>query len=362
MTVNKKHWLLLLLLPTLSPQLAHSEPYFAVQMGLKCSACHVNPTGGGMRNTFGALWGQTTLPARTLKITEAPFTGEISRYFALGANLRADYTVSDTPATDRNNSFDLNSLRIYGELRAIPERLSIYFDERLAPGNANSAEAYVLYRSADHRYYAKAGQMYLPYGLRLQDNGAYIREQTGISFLTPDRGIEFGFDGARWTAQLAISNGTAGASEVDNGKQWSMRTEYVQSRWRAGASLNFNDFDTGSRRMQNIFAGLRTGPVSWLAEADYIVDETQSQRQETWAGLLEANWNLRKGQNLKFTAEHLDPANRAGDDQQVRLSVVWEYTPLPFVQLRAGWRNYDDELGIDFLNQRLLFLQVNGFF
>jgi hypothetical protein len=360
MPINKKYWLLLLL-PLLA-RIAQAEPYFAVQTGLKCSACHVNPTGGGMRTTFGSLWGQTTLPAHTLKMTEAPFTGEISRYFALGANLRADATVIDTPDTPSRNSFDVNSLRLYGELRAIPGRLSIYFDERLAPGGASNAEAYVLYKTADQRFYAKAGQMYLPYGIRLQDSSAFIREQTGISFLTPDRGVELGFDGAHWTAQFALSNGTAGGPEVDSGKQWSMRTEYVQSHWRAGASFNYNDFDIGSRQMQNVFAGLRTGPVSWLAEADYIIEESDSPRRETWVGLLEANWLLRKGHNLKFTVEHMDPRGGNNEDQQLRLSAVYEYTPLPFVQLRAGVRNYDDQREIDFLNQRILFLQVNGFF
>ena len=108
-----------------------------------------------------------------------------------------------------------------------------------------------------------AGQMYLPYGLRLQDDSAFIRENTGISFNTPDRGFELGFDGMRWTAQLAVSNGTAGAPEVDKGKQWSLRAEYVAPRWRAGGSYNINDFDAGSRSMQNLFAGLRTGPVAW---------------------------------------------------------------------------------------------------
>ncbi len=44
---------------------AEAEPWFAVQQGFKkCSQCHVNgPAGGGMRNTFGQVWGQTA-PAR----------------------------------------------------------------------------------------------------------------------------------------------------------------------------------------------------------------------------------------------------------------------------------------------------------
>ena len=342
---------------------AHAEPYFAVQTGLKCSACHANPTGGGLRSTFGAVWGQTALPARMLgNEGGAPWTGEISRYLAIGTNLRAEANWIDAPNTTSASSLNVTTARLYVDLRAIPDRLSIYFDERLAPGSANNAEAYVRLWSKDHRYYLKAGQMYLPYGLRLQDDSAFIREQTGISFATPDRGVEFGFDGTHWVAQFAVSNGTAGGPELDKGKQWSLRSEYVSSRWRAGASLNVNDFDAGTRRMQNLYAGLRTGPVSWLTELDYIADGSFATTRKQSAALLEANWNFRKGQNLKITAEHFDPNPDLGRDQQTRLSVVWEYTPLPFVQLRAGLRNYDDSRSIAFLNQRVAFVQLHGYF
>jgi hypothetical protein len=148
---------------------------------------------------------------------------------------------------------------------------------------------------------------------------------------------------------------------VDNGKQWSLRTEYVVSRWRAGASFILNDFPVGSRRMQNVFGGLRTGPVAWLAEFDYVVDSTGSSRRKQQALLAEANWAVRKGHNLKFTAERFDPDDAVGGDRQTRLSLLWEYTPLPFLQVRAGVRNYDDVAEVPFQNLRIAFLQLHGY-
>ena len=351
----------MLLLACTAGRVALAEPYLAVVAGLKCSACHVNPTGGGMRNTFGNVWGQTTLPARSVDMSGGPWTGELNRYFAVGADLRAGATGVDAPDTPSSWSFDVNNLRMYLDMRVIPERLSVYIDERLAPGSATTAEAYVRLWTKDHRYYMKVGQMYLPYGLRLQDDSAFIREMTSINFNTPDRGVEVGFAGARWTAQFAISNGTAGGPEVDNGKQWSLRAEYVAPRWRAGASFNLNDFEDGSRQMQNMFAGLRTGPIAWLAEVDYIMFEDSGPDRSQWVGLVEANWSPGKGHNIKLSAEWFDPDDTVGDDEQTRLSLVWEYTPLPFVQIRAGLRNSDDDSELAFLNQRIAFVQLHGY-
>jgi hypothetical protein len=70
---------------------------------------------------------------------------------------------------------------------------------------------------------------------------------------------------------------------------------------------------------------------------------------------------VRRGHNLKFTAERFDPNRDAARDQQTRLSFVWEYTPLPFLQLRTGVRNYDDVNDVPFLNQRIVFLQLHGY-
>ena len=323
--------------------------------------CHVNPTGGGMRNTFGDVWGQTVLPAKHVD-TGDPWTGELSRFLAIGGNLRATASATDVPNQPKASSFDTDEMRVYLEVRAIPDRLSLYVDQRFAPGGSANQEAYGRLWFDDNRFYVKAGQMYLPYGLRLQDDTAFIRQVPGINFTTPDRGVEVGVELAQWSAQLAASNGTAGGAEMDNGKQYSLRVEHVRSVWRAGASFNFNDAAGGSRQMQNVFAGVRTGPVAWLAEADYVLDKSFDPRRKQAVGLIEADWLVRKGNNLKLTAEYFDPDREVSEDQQNRFSLVWEYTPLQFVQLRVGARYYDGIPQNDLQNRREVFAQLNGYF
>ena len=356
----RSRFLLLALMFCACP-LLHAEPYFAVMQGVKCSQCHVNPTGGGMRNTFGEVWGQTELPAQRIDTGE-PWTGELNRFLAIGANLRASANAVDVPHQDNSSSFDTDELRVYLELRAIPDRLSLYVDQKLAPGGSTNQEAYGKLWFDNQHFYLKAGQMYLPYGLRLQDDTAFIRQVPGINFTTPDRGVEAGLEVGPWSAQLAVSNGTGGGPENDNGKQYSVRIEHVQSIWRAGASFNYNDAAAGQRQMQNVFAGLRTGPIAWLAEADYILDDSFAPRRKQAVGLIEANWLYRKGQNLKLTAEYFDPDRNVSEDQQTRYSVVWEYTPLQFVQFRVGARIYDGIPQNDLQNRHAYFVQLNGYF
>jgi hypothetical protein len=351
-------------LVTMAPAGVHGEPWFAVQQGAKCVTCHVNASGGGMRNAYGNTWGQRTLPARFVEtgVAEA-WTGSLNPYLALGGNLRASGSYTDVPNQTSVNEFDVDELRLYLLVDPIPGRLSVYVDERVAPGSAVNLEAWGRYSFADQRWYVKAGQMFLPFGLRLEDDSAFIRQVSGINFDTPDRGIELGLETARWSAQLAVTNGTAGDAETDDGKQVSLRTEHVRNAWRVGASASYNEAEVGDRRLAAIFAGLRTGPIAWLAEADYVEDEGFPDGERTqWVGLLEANWAYRTGHNLKLTAEYFEPDEDVDEDEQNRWSLVWEVTPMQVLQLRVGARVYDGIPQNDLQNRRLAFVQLNAYF
>ncbi|GFE80496.1 hypothetical protein GCM10011487_24960 [Steroidobacter agaridevorans] len=347
-----------------SLHIAQAEPYFAVREGLKCASCHFNPAGGGMRNAFGNGWAQSALPARRIEGTGTDaWTGVLNSFVALGGNLRANATYTDVPDAAATSEFELEEMRAYLAISAIPDRLAVYIDQRIAPGGSQNLEAFARYTTKDQRWNVQAGQFYLPYGWRLEDDDAYIRQVTGINFATPDRGVQVGYESAQWSAQLAVSNGTASGPEPDQGKQVSLRAEHIQNVWRFGAGFNNNHTDAGDRQMQGVFAGVRTGPIAWLAEADYLTDETLGPvERKQWVGLIEANWLVGKGQNLKLTAEVFEPDTDVDEDEQNRYSLVWEYVPFQFMQLRVGARIYDGIPQNDLQNRKIYFAQVNGFF
>jgi hypothetical protein len=220
-----------------------------------------------------------------------------------------------------------------------------------------------MYWSSSHTWYVKAGQFYLPYGLRLQDQTAFIRTVPGINMTTPDKGVEFGWEKGAWDAQFAVSNGTAGGSEVDHGKQFSGQLIHVQSIWRVGLAANYNDAQVGAKSSYGLFGGLRTGPISWLAEADLVDDKSiLNGGGKGTTGLLEANWMPARGHNLKITAEYYDPNRDVANDARTRWSLVYEYTPIQFLQLRGGVRYSDGIPQLNSEHTKLGFVELHGYF
>jgi hypothetical protein len=332
-------------------------------MGLKCGHCHVNPTGGGERTLFGNVFAQSQLAAARLDTGADLWTGEINRFLSLGGDVRGQAVFTKQPRSPSTDSFDLEQGRVYASANVIPQRLFVYIDEQVAPSNSLNREAYGVYWSAHHDWYVKAGQMYLPFGFRLQDQGAFVQGITNINMTTPDRGVEFGFERGHWDAQLAITNGTGDTPENDHGKQYSGQLIYVESLWRLGLAANINSTAEGNKTAGGLFAGLRTGPVSWLGQVDVTDDKSRpAQTGRELATLAEANWRIAQGHNLKLTHEYLDPNRSVSSDAETRYSIVYEMTPIQYVQIRVGFRYSDGIPQSSAEHLKLGFLELHGFF
>src|SRR5258708_19565193 len=135
--------------------------------------------------------------------------------------------------------------------------------------------------------YIKAGRMFVPFGLRIEDDSAFIRQVTGASFNSSDDGVEGGLELGPWSAQVSVTNGAGGGTETNRGKQISSLLVYVQPDWRAGLSASTNFNGAADRRMQSVFAGLRTGRIAWLPSRVSITDAgTPTRPLNQWPTLL----------------------------------------------------------------------------
>jgi len=343
---------------------ARAEPYLATRQGLACSGCHANPTGGGLRNTFGNVWAQTQLAGKRLGPDDwAPWSGVLFRHLGVGGNFRTNVEWNDVPRQKTTKQQGVQETRLYLDAMVIPGRLSYYVDQRISPGDRFELESNVRLWVLPGQLYLKAGKMYLPFGWRLEDDTAFVRQLSGINMQAPDRGWEVGWEKGPWNAQLSVSNGTAGAREIDSNKQVTLRAERVGPVWRAGFSLLDNGSVAGHRKGFAVHGGANWRRFTWIGELDHFDDEgIGANGRKLLATLSEVDWNLHRGGNLKLTYEWFDPDRRVAHDAQTRTSLVYEWAPFQFVQLRAGYRFYDGIPQNDFQNRRQLLLQLHAYF
>jgi len=342
--------------------IAYAEPYLAVRSGQKCLACHSNITGGGKRTEYGTIYGKTALSAEQLITDKATFDGRLNDYFSFGGDFRFNLNVTEIDNQDNSSEFDLQRTSLYLETTLIPNRLSLYIDERFSPGPAVNREAFILYKSKDSTFYSKAGRFFLPLGIRLEDDNAFIKSVTGINFNNSDTGVEFGLEYPSSSTVLAISNGTSGGTENNKKKQFSFRTEYLASSWRLGSSYNVNYSGDSKREIVNIFSGASLFGVDWLFEVDRINDTSLTENIKQYVYLVEANIEIQKGHNLKLSYDYFDPDNNISQNQQTRSSILWEVSPFEFTQIRTGYRHYDGIPQNDTQNRQELFVQLHNYF
>jgi hypothetical protein len=342
---------------------ARGEPYIAVREGYKCSQCHTNITGGGKRNGFGLIYTQTTLPhtivssasvqklfsdttSNTSSSDVGTFVGSaITDFLSVGGDLRVENrTVFAEGPLETRNDFSVTEANLYVQADLLRDFLTLYVDERLAPGAANSREVFGLIHLPQLlNFYLKGGKFFLPFGWRLQDDSAFIRDRTGINYATPDIGVEVGIEPGPVTFSLAVSNGTAGGAEDNLLKQVTLRGEVVFRHWRIGGSFAYNETDAARRVMYGSFAGLSFGRITLLGEADLIADrDAASGNTITQLAVFSAlNVLVVRGVNFMLSYEFLDPDIDIDHNARTRLVIGIEPFLTQFFQMRLFYRRND---------------------
>ncbi|WP_096087443.1 hypothetical protein [Agaribacterium haliotis] len=363
--------LVLVVASTLSINSAVAEPYLAQRYGQKCMACHTNMTGGGKRNAVGVGY--------AMALTDSPlqttFSPALTDKISAGANLRVDYTYTDFSDPKSNaegitgdeiedtSSFDINTGNLYLEF-ALSDEIIFYLDQEVAPEGGQTREAIAIKKGVlgDHDY-IKAGRFFLPFGLRLQDDSAFIREVSGFNFDNSDNGVEYGYDRNKLSFRFSVSNGTQGSGENNKDKQVSSLLEWVDARYRVGVSASVNNGpEQSSRKAYAIYGGLTLGKWVFLAELDKIDDEDKTTEQSNLVAFLEANYLLTTSTNVKLSYDYHDPNDDIDENQRIRYSLLGETFLDQFSQLRYGLRWADGIPQNTLQNQTQLFTEYHVFF
>jgi len=353
--LDKCNWAALCMLASflwIAPD-AQAEPYLAIQEGYKCSRCHVNMTGGGKRTDFANIYVQTRLsssflnwrdalsaPDEDVDVEDNPlktdstssfFSGRLNDYIAVGGDFRALYERTETPGEDTSDGFDQRKQNIYLEINLIPERVLFYLT--LAGTGGDSREIFGLFKGEmyDEPYYVKAGEFFLPYGLRLQDDTAFTRAVTNFTYHDVDQGFEVGYEPGSWALHAAVTNG----DETDRSKRFTASAAYVDKRYRAGFSYSRNKIADGDKiEIYGVHAGAQFGRTGILFETDVI----EVPGDEQLVAILELNLLIARGQNLKVSYEYHDPSKNIFQNANERYSLVYEPFLNQFLQFRGGVR------------------------
>lgn len=375
---------------------AAAEPYIGVREGQKCSACHVNMTGGGMRTSFVSAHAKEILKypnwfAPLTKPADA-FTGELNQYVAIGADLRVDMTavMQDKPnanGTVKNNTafrgrleeFDVNVDEAVGYLNVnlIPDLLTFYLDQRFAP-SLDTREVWAM-AYLPYDIYLKAGKMFLPYGLQLQDDNAFIRggrngsATTGFSFDVSQPAFEAGWEPGPFAFAAAVSQGVTDDRDVQGtGTASALWTDLpVVRNVLLGGSATYSGTSDNSTTWAGAFTGFTIGQFTALAEVDFgwfrFTDATTGQRVDpgTFIFYTEGNYLLFDWLNTKVAFDYADwdgTLPRQGDDAENRVSVGFEPFLARFLQMRFFYRVSNGIESNPSHNQDLWILELHTFF
>jgi hypothetical protein len=346
-----------------------AEPYIAVREGFKCSGCHTNITGGGKRSDIVATHAHDILHypdfLGTFSAPADQFSGDVSKYIGVGADVRLSNlaTFQDKPDANglvpNNTAFrsrletdtlDATEAVGYLEVRLIPDRLSFYLDQRFAP-NTDTREVWGLLRGLPLDGFVKAGRMFLPYGLQLQDDMAFIRggnpsgsASTGFSFNTRQSGLEIGFEPGAYSAIVAVSDGASGDRDLwVTGTVSTTQTDVPVVRT---VLLGMSAAHMGGKTENNefgFFAGTNLGPLTGLGEVDFLDTRTGTSdgHQGTFISYGELDWLLFGWLNVKGAIDYADSAgdlSQRANDSENRVSVGLEPFLNRFLQTRLFYR------------------------
>ena len=335
---------------------ARALPRFAASMGYKCQSCHVNPSGGSMRQVFGAQYGREQLPVPSWSqdFELEDFTTLLTNVLGVGADFRTLFFIREFPDTGASGGSKTENAfwQMQGDLYLnfhVAKNVNLFLKKGLYSG----FEAYGLLNILPARGHIKVGKFVPNYGTRLDDHTAFIRTYTGFSAETgrPElTGLEAGISPGPMSITGGLFNatdgfgGTGGSSKALLGRVEGIFP--IQEAMFLGAGANIFRRESTTGPAQTIYGGFGSFGLrefTLFGEVDLLKSETSARKITGFLAYAEANYVVTPGVDLKLAYDFYDPDKDLKSGSISRYSVGLEFFPIAGVEVRPVYRIVREE-------------------
>ncbi|RPI15084.1 MAG: hypothetical protein EHM58_15000 [Ignavibacteriae bacterium] len=364
-----------------------SYPKFAAVTGEKCVSCHVNPTGGGMRNKYGIKTAKDFLYWKFLEKAnkETELNTDINKSIQVGSDFRMIFINNQQgEGTPDFNTFFQMQAELY-----VHAQISKYLSLNLNPGFlipntfGNAAlpvktEIYGMVHNLPAGLYLKVGRFIPNFGIKIPEHRSFNRNLNG--FYTPyaaDAGFEVGIAPSLFTLTVGLSNGSSRdingtlvqSYDFDAQKQFTTSADF---RWASkkgdysfglGGSFINNPFKYDPANNINALRQIAAGFISIglfkrvaiLGEYDYNrldLRDAGSTRHDFNTIFGEVDITVVQGAQAKFQFESYDPnlGLKDGPQELRRYSFGINLFPLTGLEIESIYRVVDEPGELDIKN------------
>jgi hypothetical protein len=333
------------------PAIAHAVPRFSARYEQKCTLCHMNPSGGGLRTLYAS---QYIVPEELAWSKPAPKILEsinplIAGRILIGTDFRTMYSYASNAAASPVNDFFQMQGDLYLDFQ-MDDQLSLYYDR----GMSSSYELFGLWQGLPLTGYVKLGRFVPAYGWKFDDHTMFVRNDLG--FAPPgnsDVGVELGASPGRFDIQLAAVNGNRGSTSdsdrrlasVFNGAYRFHLGEFGLSAGAAGYWENREGISYGTG---GTFGYATWRRLTWTGQVDFTRVHVSGEPHVTgFVTSNELSVVLHQGLELLATYDFLDPDYNLKTGSKTRWGGGVYVMPRPFLTVEGLVRSTRYERGVD---------------
>jgi hypothetical protein len=330
-------------LALLSAAPAAATPRYSAVVGQKCSLCHVNPTGGGLRDPYAT---QYLVPTRLAIQRDGDTAGptpspQIGDDVLVGADLRTMWLQRDD--RDTGDNFREMQASVYLALSPGDPRYRIYVHQDF--GQLNEAvEAWGLGWVLPASGYVKVGRFVPAFGWKVADHRSFTRRDFVFLPAFPphsDTGVEVGVYPGAFSAEASVLNGQFGSgADTNDSVALAVRGAWRWSRGPNHAVVGgswYRSREAGETDAVGAFAAARRGRVVWLGELDWSRRRPSAIEPRIWRLISSQQLSVRivQGLDALLTYDFYDPDVDLATGALHRVGLGVDALALPFLELSA---------------------------